>query len=253
MWRYHEFAQSTGCARVSYSVSIMPATILIIEDEPAILELLSINLQHAGYVIRTAQDARQAQEQIQDVLPDLILLDWMLPDQPGIHLAKQLRAASRTREIPLIMLTARGTEQDKVDGLEAGADDYLTKPFSLRELHARIKSLLRRRAPQLTADLIQAGELTLDPESRQVSCADLSLPMGPSEFRLLHFLMTHAQRVYSRSQLLDQVWGDHVFLEERTVDVHIRRLRKALSPAGQEFLIQTVRGAGYRFSTTQSE
>ncbi|WP_323018231.1 phosphate regulon transcriptional regulator PhoB [Castellaniella sp.] len=231
----------------------MSATILIIEDEPAILELLSVNLTHAGYTVNTAQDTRQAQVQIQSVLPDLILLDWMLPDQPGIRLAQQLRAAPRTRDIPLIMLTARGAEQDKVDGLEAGADDYLTKPFSPRELLARIKSLLRRRAPQLTPDPIQAGELMLDPNARQVFARQQTLTMGPTEFRLLHFLMTHAQRVYSRSQLLDQVWGDHVFVEERTVDVHIRRLRKALSPANQEHTIQTVRGAGYRFSTTHTE
>lgn len=229
----------------------MPATILIIEDEPAIQELLSINLQHAGYTVLLAGSTREAQDQIQRELPDLILLDWMLPDQPGIRLAKSLRSTPRTREIPLIMLTAKGTEQDKVDGLEAGADDYLTKPFSPRELLARIKSLLRRRAPQLTIDLIQVGDLVLDPEARRVSYRNSVLPMGPSEFRLLHFLMTHAQRVYSRNQLLDQVWGDHVFLEERTVDVHIRRVRKALAPARQEHLIQTVRGAGYRFNTTQ--
>ncbi|MBV2181050.1 MAG: phosphate regulon transcriptional regulator PhoB [Castellaniella sp.] len=231
----------------------MPATILIVEDEPAIQELLTVNLQHAGYAVRSAGDSREAQAQIQSVLPDLILLDWMLPDQPGIRLAQQLRAAPRTRDIPLIMLTARGTEQDKVDGLESGADDYLTKPFSPRELLARIKSLLRRRAPQLTPEPIQAGTLTLDPNARQVVGAGQALPMGPTEFRLLHFLMTHAQRVYSRSQLLDQVWGDHVFVEERTVDVHIRRLRKALSPAALEHTIQTVRGAGYRFSTTHME
>jgi two-component system phosphate regulon response regulator PhoB len=231
----------------------MPTTILIIEDEPAIQELLSVNLQHAGYAVRAAANSREAQAQIQGVLPDLILLDWMLPDQPGIQLARQLRAAPRTREIPLIMLTARGAEQDKVDGLEAGADDYLTKPFSPRELLARIKSLLRRRAPQLTPDPIEAGTLTLDPNARQVRCGGQVLSMGPTEFRLLHFLMTHAQRVYTRSQLLDQVWGDHVFVEERTVDVHIRRLRKALSPAGQEHTIQTVRGAGYRFSAAHTE
>jgi two-component system phosphate regulon response regulator PhoB len=231
----------------------MPTTILIIEDEPAIQELLSVNLQHAGYAVRAAANSREAQAQIQGVLPDLILLDWMLPDQPGIQLARQLRAAPRTREIPLIMLTARGAEQDKVDGLEAGADDYLTKPFSPRELLARIKSLLRRRAPQLTPDPIEAGTLTLDPNARQVCCGGQVLSMGPTEFRLLHFLMTHAQRVYTRSQLLDQVWGDHVFVEERTVDVHIRRLRKALSPAGQEHTIQTVRGAGYRFSAAHTE
>jgi two-component system phosphate regulon response regulator PhoB len=231
----------------------MPATILLIEDEPAIQELLSINLQRAGYAVRGALDASQALEQIQQVLPDLILLDWMLPDQPGIRLARQLRSDARTRDIPLIMLTARSAEQDKVDGLEAGADDYITKPFSPRELLARIKSLLRRRAPQLTPDPIEAGGLRLEPDSRRVSGHGQPLPMGPTEFRLLHFLMTHAERVYSRSQLLDQVWGDHVFVEERTVDVHIRRLRKALSPAGLEGAIQTSRGAGYRFSITHPQ
>jgi len=231
----------------------MPATILLIEDEPAIRELLSVNLQHAGYSVRTAPDAHQALEQIQGVLPDLILLDWMLPDQPGIRLARQLRSDTRTRDIPLIMLTARSAEQDKVDGLEAGADDYITKPFSPRELLARIKSLLRRRAPQHTPDPIEAGGLRLEPDSRRVSGNGQILPMGPTEFRLLHFLMTHAERVYSRGQLLDQVWGDHVFVEERTVDVHIRRLRKALSPAGLDGVIQTARGAGYCFSTTHSQ
>ncbi|MFV0282719.1 MAG: phosphate regulon transcriptional regulator PhoB [Castellaniella sp.] len=231
----------------------MPATILLIEDEPAIQELLTINLQHAGYSVRNALDARQALEQIQQVLPDLILLDWMLPDQPGIRLARQLRGDARTHDIPLIMLTARSAEQDKVDGLEAGADDYITKPFSPRELLARIKSLLRRRAPQLTPDPVEAGGLLLDPDTRRVSGNGQPLTMGPTEFRLLHFLMTHAERVYSRSQLLDQVWGDHVFVEERTVDVHIRRLRKALSPAGLEGTIQTSRGAGYRFSTTHPQ
>ncbi len=230
----------------------MPTTILLIEDEPAIRELLTINLQHAGYEVSSAADAQQAQARIRQVLPDLILLDWMLPDQPGVRLARQLRTDARTRDIPLIMLTARGTEQDKIDGLEAGADDYVTKPFSPRELLARIKSLLRRRAPQLTVDPIQAGQLRLEPDSRRVSGAGQALSMGPTEFRLLHFLMTHAERVYSRNQLLDQVWGDHVFVEERTVDVHIRRLRKALAPAGQDGTIQTVRGAGYRFSIRQS-
>ncbi|HEX2518106.1 MAG TPA: phosphate regulon transcriptional regulator PhoB [Castellaniella sp.] len=229
----------------------MPTTILIIEDEPAIQELLRVNLQHAGYTAQTAADAAHAQTLIDQALPDLILLDWMLPDVPGVRLAKRLRGTERTRDIPLIMLTARGTEQDKVDGLEAGADDYITKPFSPRELLARIRSLLRRRAPQLADDLIQAGALELDPLARRITGAGRPLPMGPSEFRLLHFLMTHAERVYSRGQLLDQIWGDHVFVEERTVDVHIRRLRKALSPAGLDHYIHTVRGAGYRFSTTQ--
>ena len=231
----------------------MPATILIIEDEPAIQELLSVNLRHAGYTVQAAADAAAAQAIIGRAVPDLILLDWMLPDIPGIRLARQLRGTERTRDIPLIMLTARGAEQDKVDGLEAGADDYITKPFSPRELLARIRSLLRRRAPQLADDPIQMGELQLDPQARRIVGGGRPLPMGPSEFRLLHFLMTHADRVYSRGQLLDHIWGDHVFLEERTVDVHIRRLRKALSPAGLDYYIHTIRGAGYRFSTSREQ
>ncbi len=231
---------------------LMPTTILIIEDEPAIQELLSVNLQYAGYQVHAAYSCHEAQQQIKQQLPDLILLDWMLPDQPGIQLAHALRRDTRTRDVPLIMLTARDTEQDKVDGLEAGADDYLTKPFSPRELLARIKSLLRRRAPQLAPDPVQAGPLTLDPSTRTVHLEKQPVSMGPSEFRLLHFFATHGQRVYTRTQLLDQIWGDHVFLEERTVDVHVRRLRKALSAVGQEHLIQTIRGTGYRFSTTHS-
>ena len=231
----------------------MPATILIIEDEPAIQELLSVNLRHAGYTVQAAADAAAAQAIIGQAVPDLILLDWMLPDIPGIRLARQLRGTERTRNIPLIMLTARGAEQDKVDGLEAGADDYITKPFSPRELLARIRSLLRRRAPQLADDPIQMGELQLDPQARRIVGGGRPLSMGPSEFRLLHFLMTHADRVYSRGQLLDHIWGDHVFLEERTVDVHIRRLRKALSPAGLDYYIHTIRGAGYRFSTSREQ
>lgn len=231
----------------------MQKHILIVEDEPAIRDMLAYALRKGDYAPLLAADAREAQERIAERVPDLILLDWMLPDQPGIRLARQLRGDARTRDIPLIMLTARSAEQDKVDGLEAGADDYITKPFSPRELLARIKSLLRRRAPQLTPDPIEAGGLRLEPDSRRVSGNGQPLPMGPTEFRLLHFLMTHAERVYSRSQLLDQVWGDHVFVEERTVDVHIRRLRKALSPAGLEGAIQTSRGAGYRFSITHPQ
>jgi two-component system phosphate regulon response regulator PhoB len=230
-------------------ISMLP-TILVVEDEPALQELLRLHLERAGFQVRSAFDARQAQELIGAELPALILLDWMLPDSPGIRLARILRAAERTRDIPLIMLTARGTEQDKVDGLEAGADDYVTKPFSPRELLARVQSLLRRRAPQLAGGSVQAGGLQLDADTRRITGAGRALSMGPTEFRLLHFLMTHAGRVYGRGQLLDQVWGDHVFLEERTVDVHIRRLRKALEPAGLDTYIHTVRGAGYRFSTT---
>jgi two-component system phosphate regulon response regulator PhoB len=185
-------------------------------------------------------------------LPDLILLDWMLPGASGVHLARRLRDADRTREIPIIMLTAKTGEMDKVQGLESGADDYITKPFSPKELMARIKAVMRRRAPQLTSDTVALGGLKLDPATHRVwggtAKGETGLDLGPTEFKLLHFFMTHAERVHSRSQLLDQVWGDHVFVEERTVDVHIRRLRKALEPTGHDRLIETVRGAGYRFS-----
>ncbi|MER1967515.1 phosphate regulon transcriptional regulator PhoB [Castellaniella sp. GW247-6E4] len=230
----------------------MQTTILVIEDEPSIQALIAVNLELAGYEVLRALDARQADMHIREALPDLILLDWMLPNTSGLRLARDLRANERTRAIPLIMLTAKGAEQDKIDGLEAGADDYITKPFSPRELLARIKALLRRRAPQLTEDPIQTGELRLEPDARQVLGRGQALPMGPTEFRLLHFFMTHADRVFTRGQVLDQVWGDHVFIEERTVDVHIRRLRKALAPVGLDAYVQTVRGAGYRFSITAS-
>ena len=226
----------------------MSTTILVVEDEPAIQELISVNLSFAGHKVLRAFDAEQAQTLIRAELPDLILLDWMLPGASGITLAKKLRADERTRQVPVIMLTAKGAENDKIEGLEAGADDYLTKPFSPKELMARIKAVLRRRAPQLTDDVIQIGTLKLDPATHRVTGNGLSLTVGPTEFRLLHFFMTHTERVFSRAQLLDQVWGDHVFVEERTVDVHIRRLRKALEPSGHENHIETVRGAGYRFA-----
>jgi len=187
---------------------------------------------------------------VQDALPDLVLLDWMLPGLSGIELARRLRADKRTKSIPIIMLTARADEQDKLTGLDTGADDYITKPFSPRELNARVKAVLRRRAPQMTDDLVQVGTLKLDPATHRVSADAEQVHLGPTEFRLLHFLMTHAERVHSRTQLLDQVWGDHVFVEERTVDVHIRRLRKALEPSQHDNLIQTVRGAGYRLSAS---
>ena len=183
--------------------------------------------------------------------PCLILLDWMLPGMSGVEFAKRLRSEERTRSIPLIMLTARGEEQDKVLGLESGADDYITKPFSPRELVARIKAVLRRRAPETTEDPVELGGLRLDPATHRLAAAGNPVTLGPTEFRLLHFLMTHPERVHSRAQLLDQVWGDHVFVEERTVDVHIRRLRCALEPSGHDSLVQTVRGSGYRFSTQQ--
>ena len=233
------------CVQHSHAMS---TTILVIEDEPAIQELISVNLSFAGHKVLRAFDAEQAQTLIRAELPDLILLDWMLPGASGITLAKKLRGDERTRQVPVIMLTAKGAEQDKVEGLEAGADDYITKPFSPKELMARIKAVLRRRAPQLTDDLIKIGTLTLDPATHRVHGGDTALSVGPTEFRLLHFFMTHTERVFSRAQLLDQVWGDHVFVEERTVDVHIRRLRKALEPSGHEQHIETVRGAGYRFA-----
>jgi len=230
----------------------MPANILLVEDEPAIQELIAANLGRAGHHVVRAGDAETALRIVRDALPDLILLDWMLPGMSGIELAKRFRAEERTRDIPLIMLTARGEEQDKVQGLEMGADDYITKPFSPRELVARIKAVLRRRAPQATEDPVEVGGLRLDPATHRISAGEHNLSLGPTEFRLLHFLMTHPERVHSRAQLLDQVWGDHVFVEERTVDVHIRRLRCALEPTGHDRLIQTVRGSGYRLSA-QSE
>jgi len=230
---------------------LMPATILLVEDEPAIQELIAANLTRAGHHVLRAGDAETGQRIVRDALPDLILLDWMLPGMSGVEFAKRLRSEERTRSIPLIMLTARGEEQDKVAGLEAGADDYVTKPFSPRELVARIKAVLRRRAPETTEDAVEIGGLRLDPATHRLTADGKPVNLGPTEFRLLHFLMTHPERVHSRAQLLDQVWGDHVFVEERTVDVHIRRLRSALEPSNHDGLVQTVRGSGYRLSTQQ--
>ena len=228
----------------------MAATILVVEDEPAIQELIAYNLKQAGHQPLRADSAEQALTLVAHALPDLVLLDWMLPGLSGVEFARRLRADKRTRAIPIIMLTARSDEQDKLQGLETGADDYITKPFSPRELNARIKAVLRRRAPEMTDDAVQLGGLKLDPASHRVTGHGEPIELGPTEFRLLHFLMTHAERVHSRTQLLDQVWGDHVFVEERTVDVHIRRLRKALEPTKLDALVQTVRGTGYRFSAS---
>ncbi|PJX25413.1 phosphate regulon transcriptional regulatory protein PhoB [Advenella sp. S44] len=227
----------------------MASTILVVEDEPAIQELISVNLSFAGHKVLRALDAEQAKVLINAELPDLILLDWMLPGSSGLNLARNLRGSERTRDIPIIMLTAKSSEADKVEGLESGADDYITKPFSPKELMARIKAVLRRRAPQLTDDEIEIAGLKLDPVSHRITGNGANLPLGPTEFRLLHFFMTHPERVFTRGQLLDQVWGDHVFLEERTVDVHIRRLRKALEPSNHHNLVETVRGSGYRFTS----
>src|SRR5262245_28877007 len=229
----------------------MAANILLVEDEPAIQTLIATNLQRAGHTVLASGDAESAQKMVRQALPDLILLDWMLPGMSGVDFARRLRSDERTREIPIIMLTARTEERDKVLGLETGADDYITKPFSPRELVARIKAVLRRRAPQVTEDVVEISGLTLDPATHRVTAAGNPVNLGPTEFRLLHYLMTHPERVHSRTQLLDGVWGDHVFVEERTVDVHVRRLRSALEPSGTDGLIQTVRGAGYRISAAR--
>jgi len=227
----------------------MAANILVVEDEAAIQELISVNLRLAGYQVLYAQDAGEAQTIIRATLPDVILLDWMLPGVSGLALARALRGEERTRHVPLILLTAKGAEADKVAGLDAGADDYITKPFSPKELLARIKAVLRRRAPQHTDEVVEVGGLRLDPARHRASSHGADLSLTPVEFRLLHFLMTHPERVFSRTQLLDQVWGDHVFIEDRTVDVHMRRLRLALKPGGHDQHVQTVRGAGYCFTT----
>jgi two-component system, OmpR family, phosphate regulon response regulator PhoB len=226
----------------------MNPTILVVEDEPAIQDLIQTNLEMGGYRVLTEESAEGALRQVQLELPDVALLDWMLPGMSGVDLAKRLRADSRTKTLPIIMLTAKGEEEDKLKGLESGADDYMTKPFSVRELEARIKAVLRRRAPELTQDVIEYHGLKLDPTAHKVSGNGITLQMGPTEFRLLHFFMTHIERVYSRTQLLDFVWGDHIFIEERTVDVHIRRLRAALAPSQHDRLVHTVRGSGYRFA-----
>ena len=227
----------------------MSASVLVVEDEPQIQELIAVNLEHFGHRVRRASSAEEAEAAIRAALPDVVVLDWMLPGESGLALARRLRADARTRELPILMLTARAMEQDKLSGLEAGADDYLTKPFSPKELAARIKAVLRRRAPQLSGDVVEVEGLRLDPASHRVTAGDQRLQLSPAEFKLLHFLLTHPGRVYSRTQLLDQVWGDHVYIEERTVDVHIRRLRKALEPTGHDRLIDTVRGAGYGLRT----
>lgn len=222
--------------------------VLVVEDESAIAELISINLRHAGYEVTIAAAADQAQLEVDRVLPDLVILDWMLPGQSGLALAKRWRSEARTKELPVIMLTARADETDKIAGLDAGADDYLTKPFSTNELMARIRAVLRRKAPEALDSAVELAGLRLDPATRRVSRADQEVKIGPTEFRLLHFLMTHPERVHSRAQLLDRVWGDHVFIEERTVDVHVKRLREALAPVSCSQMIETVRGAGYRLT-----
>jgi len=225
----------------------MGGSILIVEDELVTQRLIAASLERAGYKVTRAPSVAQAEAAIREVLPDLMLLDWILPGTTGVSFLRQLRNERRTKQIPIIMLTGRTEEFDKVTGLEAGADDYLTKPFSHRELLARIRAVVRRRAPLLGDEPLEFGDLKLDPAARRVSTGSGKINLWATEFRLLHFLMTHPDRVYSRGQLLDEVWGDHVFVEDRTVDVHIRRLRQALQPSGHHKMIETVRGAGYCF------
>src|SRR6266853_5723283 len=225
----------------------MGGSILVVEDEAAIRDLLAANLQRAGYRVMTAGDVPQAEALVRESRPDLVLLDWVLPGIPGLTFARRLRGDQRTKDISIVLLSARAEEQDKVTALESGADDYVTKPFSARELLARIKAVMRRRAPQLADDVVEIADLKLDPVAHRVTAARGNIDLGPTEFRMLHFFMTHPERVYSRAQLLDEVWGDHVFVEERTVDVHIRRLRQALEPTEHDSLVETVRGTGYRF------
>ena len=223
----------------------MPS-VLVVEDESAIAELIVVNLRHNGFRPIWAMDSTGAQREIDAAVPDLILLDWMLPGESGLVLAKRWRAHPRTKAVPIIMLTARGDEADRVAGLDAGADDYIAKPFSTKELVARIRAVLRRRAPEQLGKPLQVGALNLDPATYRVSFNQQPLKLGPTEFKLLYYFMGHAERVHSRGQLLDNVWGDHVYIEERTVDVHVKRLRESMGTAGA--MVETVRGAGYRLT-----
>ena len=223
--------------------------ILVVEDEKAIRDMIAFGLRRAGFDVREAPDCRSARESIVDVRPDLMLVDWMLPDMSGLELIRTLKKSKDSEEIPTIMLTAKAEEQDKISGLEGGADDYITKPFSPRELLARINAVLRRAGPSGGEDIVEVPGLKIDDSSHRVSSGEREIALGPTEYRLLHFFMTHPERVFSRGQLLDRVWGGNTYVEERTVDVHIRRLRRALEPFSLDGHVQTVRGAGYRFST----
>ncbi len=228
----------------------MSGAILVVEDEPIAQKLITVNLERAGHRVVSASSVPEARNAIREILPDMILLDWILPDTTGVNFARQLRNETRTRDIPIIMLTGRADETDKVTGLEAGADDYITKPFSPRELLARVKAVMRRRAPLASDDIVEIAGLRLDPAAHRITGRGLKIDLGATEFRLLHFFMTHPDRVFSRAQLLDKVWGDHVFVEERTLDVHIRRLRQALQPSGHKDMIETERGIGYCFRSS---
>jgi two-component system phosphate regulon response regulator PhoB len=226
----------------------MAGSILVVEDEPAIQELVSFACSNGGYKVRRADSVRAAQDEIRRALPDLVILDWMLPDRSGIELLREMRGDERTRGLPIILLTAKSAESDKVAGLDAGADDYVVKPFSPRELVSRVRAVFRRRAPQLSGESLSYGPLKIDPARHEVLVEGRAVRMGLAEFRLLKYLVGHPERVFSRGQLLDSVWGDHVFIEERTVDVHVLRLRKALAAVEAQGLVQTVRGLGYRLS-----
>jgi two-component system phosphate regulon response regulator PhoB len=225
----------------------MENTILVVEDQPDLQEALALNLINAGYKVFRAGSVRQADALVNATVPHLVLLDWMLPDTPGLSFARRLRSEARTAGVPIILLTGRVTESDKITGLEAGADDYLVKPFSPRELLARIKAVMRRCAPQHSDMVVEIAGLRLDPASRRIVGNGRDIELGALEFRMLRFFMTHPGRVYSRAQLLDEIWGNNVYVEERTVDVHIRRLRQALEPTGHKDLLETVRGVGYCF------
>ena len=224
--------------------------ILIVEDEAPIAELISVNLRHNGFQPVWAMDSESAQRELDEILPDVILLDWMLPGESGLTLARRWRNSARTKAIPILMLTARGDEADRVAGLDAGADDYIVKPFSQRELLARIRAVLRRRVPESVGGAVKIGELQLDADTYRVSWQDKPIKVGPTEFKLLQYLMRHPERVHTRGMLLDKIWGDLVYIEERTVDVHVKRLRESLGGAGT--MIETVRGAGYRMTGTPS-
>ncbi|MDO8275124.1 MAG: phosphate regulon transcriptional regulator PhoB [Hydrogenophaga sp.] len=224
--------------------------VLVVEDEAAIAELIAVNLRHNGFAPTVVYDGEAAQREVDAVLPDVILLDWMLPGESGVALAKRWRQQERIKTVPIIMLTARTEESDKVQGLDAGADDYITKPFSTQELLARIRAVLRRRAPEIVNDTVQLGDLSLDASTYRVTLSGSEIKIGPTEFKLLHYLMKHPERVHTRGSLLDRIWGDHVFIEERTVDVHVKRLRESLGLAG--VMIETVRGAGYRITAQSS-
>ena len=224
----------------------MAGSVLVVEDEEPVRQLLAGNLQNAGYQVHCAGDVAQAEAMMRQMRPDLVVLNWILPGIPGLPFARRLRGDRRTKDISIVLISDRAAEQDKVAALEGGADDYVTKPYSCRELLARIKAVMRRRSPQLADSVIEIGGLQLDPAARRVSAGNHEIELWTTEFRLLHFFMTHPERVHSRAQLLDRVWGDHVFVEERTVDVHIRRLRQALESSGHDRLVETVRSSGYR-------